>query len=211
MEGSRKEKQRGFTVIEMIIVVAIFGIVTVMAVLPYETNVSGSELDQAAWELAGDIRYMQQQSTDDPATEQAGQSVPATVTAGGTGYGYRLRIWGADYTGALAPSLANTYEVLDQTGKVLKGPVSFAACNVKAYIVMAPPGSGAVTNVDMTYYAFDHDMLVGGSLVNSRYRIRLDPINSTVVKSRYVNVDSRMGRVWVTSDSAALPLAVGDP
>lgn len=57
-------KQKGFTLIELLIVIAILGILVVMAYPHVAEPAANQELDKVTNELATDIRYMQQLSTN---------------------------------------------------------------------------------------------------------------------------------------------------
>jgi prepilin-type N-terminal cleavage/methylation domain-containing protein len=91
-----KEHERGFTLMELLIVLAIFGIVAGIGVVRFQTAQAHQELDRAVRELTADIRWMQQLSAND-ATPRLTDTTPLT-------YRYRLVVD------------ANHYEVRDGIG-----------------------------------------------------------------------------------------------
>jgi prepilin-type N-terminal cleavage/methylation domain-containing protein len=186
MEIYRTNKEGGFTLIEIVITVAIIGVLAAIGVNQFRVAQSQRELNRAAWELVADIRWMQQLSANDM-TPRLSTTIPPT-------YRYELKLWNATLLGTndVHP---NHYQVLNN-GTVLK-QINFNDDKVSAQI-MKPSGSNIV---DITYYAYDLDRVRSGTtLENNSYQVMLTHDVTKAVM--YVNVDSRVGRVWINTDGS---------
>lgn len=183
IRGSRKE--HGFTLMELMIAIAIIGILTGIGMLQFRASQARQELDRAAWELASDIRWMQQLSANDATPRRAN---PPT-------YRFTLRLWAGSYVPedpGIPAGTANSYQVQDRP---LGGAVTvMKTLNFNDYRTTATIVGGA-GSIGITFYSYDLDMLVNGQLANAAYRVQLT--HNNVSTPRFVNVDSRVGRVWV--------------
>lgn len=184
----RTNNERGFTLIELIIVIGIVGMVTTLGVLQLRTAMFQRELNQAASELVTDIRRMQQQSVN------GGTFIPpanAPVT-----YNFQLTLWDSTVV-AVPGNTPNGYQLLNNTTvpATVVNTINFSDVNVIAKIMSPGPG---ITTVPITHYPFDLDRMFNGNLVNIPYQIRLThTVTGAVI---FVNVDSRVGRVWTNTD-----------
>lgn len=186
MRSICKNKERGFTIIEMLVVVAIVGVIMSVGVLQYRSSVSQQQLTHATTELVTDIRNMQQMSAN-----YENFFPPANTPVH---YTYQLQLW--DSTIAAAAGVTpNGYQLTDVDAGTTLSTVSFAADNVTVSI-MTPVGHTATAN----YYSFDLDRTLNGVLINSPYQFRLTHNLTGAVM--FVNVDSRVGRVWTNTNGA---------
>lgn len=179
-------KELGFTLIEVVITVAIIGILGAIGITQFRVAQSQRELNHAVWELASDIRWMQQLSANDM-TPRLSTTTPPT-------YRYELKLWNATLPKANNVN-PNNYEVLDN-GMVLK-QIDFNADHVNAQIIVP----NASNLVDITYYSYDLDRIRNGTtLENISYQVKLTHTVTNAVM--YVNVDSRVGRVWTNTNGS---------
>lgn len=185
MDIFRRNKERGFTGIEIMLVVAIIGILMTIGGTQFQRRVAQGELDRATQRLASDIRLMQQLSASNVGFPVATGPIPAAS------YRYRLRLW--DSTVSSSPGITpNGYQVLDNV--IPLQTRSFDDDNVRATIVTPTPVGGST---DITYWASELDRTTDGTstgiLVNRQYQIRLTHNVTNAV--RVVTVDPRVGRV----------------
>jgi len=199
MKIFQKNKERGFTLVELLVTIAIIGILAGIAINRFQVSQAQRELNHAALELVSDIRWMQQMSANDATPRMA-------VIAGTTPltYSYRLNLW-ASGTAPQTNVTPNGYRVLyhdydTQQDTILK-EIKFDSDNVQATITV-PEGKDQVA---ITHYAYDLDYTTNDNLENSSYRIQLthDLMSN---KPIYINVDSRVGRVLTTTDVNKGPL-----
>jgi len=175
-----KNTQRGFSVVEVLIAVAIIGILATVGTIRYREARADRQLNHAATALVSDIRNMQQLAAND-------QDFPVDAALD-VPHHYWLQLG----------TPANGYQVQsDATGIIVAlSTFNFTDDNVEMEI-LTPNGA----NAKMTYYAFDLDRKFNKSLVNQRYQIRL---THNVTKSViFVNVSSRVGRVNTNTNGAA--------
>lgn len=195
MEKFYRNRERGITIIEVIVVVAIVGILVTIGGNHFQVAQAQRELNRAASELISDIRLMQQFSANDD--RFIGNQSPY----------YKLTLWN---DGQLPANniISNGYQLLyvdpakNTTTVVKKNTVpyelNFSNYHVSAQIV----NPDSATSVDITYFAYDIDRTkIDGTLENRSYQVKL---THTVTKAViYVNVDSRVGRVWTNTDGAS--------
>ncbi|MBP2651772.1 MAG: hypothetical protein H6Q74_2597 [Firmicutes bacterium] len=185
-----RKNQQGFTLIETVVTVAIIAVLAAIGVNELRVAIANRELARAAWELAADIRWMQQLSANDVAED-------ARVTLSPS-YRYKLLLWASDYTLQSTSEKTNYYQVLDSSSTTALKKLSFDSYHVKAKIIV--PSSA--TSASITYYAYDVDRIkTGTTLENISYQIMLThSVTGAVI---YVNVDSRVGRVWTNTDGTS--------
>lgn len=190
MEIFQRNKERGFTMIELMVVAALFAIVATIGVGQFRTSHAHGELVRAASRLESDIRWMQQLSANN-------QDFPTPVDQE-IKYRYRVHLEGNVYKVQLIEPDSNTG--LDKITDLKE--VNFIDDKVNARIIR--PVEGAI-NVNITYYAYDLDRLKKDSatlLENCSYQIQLK--HTATNEEIFVNVDSRVGRVWTNIDGTNL-------
>jgi prepilin-type N-terminal cleavage/methylation domain-containing protein len=169
-------KQRGFTAIELIIVIAIIGILVTIGNIQYKTANAQQQLNHAATQLVADIRWMQQLSANDENWSPSPGLRPDQ--------NYKLHL----SEGALGGYIVSGFT------KNLK-TIVFYNDNVQATI-MTP--ANAVGYIDIQYYPFDLDLVDPvdplGGYMNKAYQIKLTHnVTHAVI---FINVDCPVGRVW---------------
>lgn len=193
MEPFHRNKERGFTLIELLVIISIIIILSAIASTQFRLALSQRELNHAASELVSDIRGMQQLAANDDTF------LPATKTTQLT-YLHKLVLW--DITQLPATGITtNSYQVqgIQNNNITVLKEVKFTLDNVNALVILPTQSP----TVNMTYYAYDLDRINGTTnvLENRSYQIKLTHTISH--DSIYINVDSRVGRVWTNTNGAS--------
>jgi prepilin-type N-terminal cleavage/methylation domain-containing protein len=183
MERRCRRHESGFTLIELILTMSIIGVMTMMGMLQFKESRDQQNLERAAWELAADIRWMQQLSANDTTARYATNP----------NYVYRLRLWSATYNPVVGDPATTTNSYVVLNGTTVMKQLNFSDYQVSAQVV---PN---LSTVDMTFFAYDLDRVnnITNNLENASYQIKLTNIDNNAV--RYVTVDSRVGRVRVAA------------
>jgi len=88
--------QRGFGMVEVLIVLSVLGIIAGLAIPRFNSSISQRELDIAARELAADLRWMQQTSVNSsggaPSLGIASDPLPSISFYTTSPYGYYITI-----------------------------------------------------------------------------------------------------------------------
>ncbi|MBP2653925.1 MAG: hypothetical protein H6Q73_1494 [Firmicutes bacterium] len=184
--------ERGFTLIEAVVTIAIICVLVSIGVNQFRVAQAQRELYRAAMELVADIRWLQQLSANDAAGDTR------VTFASNPSYRYKLLLLAADYSPQSSSERANCYQILDSSSTMPLKKNDLAGYHVTAKVIV-PSNSSSVS---LTYCAYDVDRIKTGSVLeNTAYQIKL--IHTTTGAYVYVNVDSRVGRVWTNTDGAA--------
>lgn len=138
--------QHGFTLIELLFVIAIIGILATIAIPKIAGPSANQELDMLTSELAADIRYMQQLSTNagNTATRyqiQLNSTTPSSYTLIDTSNNTILKTGTIDSTkfSTSASRTTVTYDALRLTNNLASQiQITSLANNNSRYIIIAP-------------------------------------------------------------------------
>ena len=81
-----RDKQQGFSMVELLVVIAIIGIVVSITVLKINQSMAQRDLDNAARQLAGDIRLLEQMGLN----SNDGGGLPTMTFSNGKPFGYLI-------------------------------------------------------------------------------------------------------------------------